>query len=151
MLVAALLIGVVAGSRSMLAPAAVAWAAWLGWIDTSPTWASFLGSGWTVLILSAFALGELLVDKCPTTPSRKVPVAFGARLVSGGFCGAALGALAAGTPLGLVAGIAGAVVGTYGGAAVRARLAASFGADRPAALVEDAAVILLALIAVGAA
>ena len=147
----ALLIGIVAGSRAMLAPAAVAWAAWLGWIDLSPTWAAFLGSGWAVLVLSVLAVGELVTDQLPTTPSRKVPVQFGGRLVTGGFSGAALGAVAASTPLGLVAGVVGAVFGTYGGAALRSRLAASFGSDRPAAFIEDAAAIVLALVAVSLA
>ena len=55
--------------------------------------------------------------------------------------GTAGGALIAG----LVAGVIGAVIGTYGGAAVRAWLAASFGRDLPAALIEDAVAILLAL------
>ena len=150
-LLVSLLIGIVAGSRAMLAPAAVAWAAWLGWIDLALTWASFLGSGWTVLILSVLALGEFVTDQLPTTPSRKVPVQFGGRLLTGGFSGAALGALTASTPLGLIAGLVGAVAGTWGGAALRARLAASFGSDRPAALTEDAAAIVLALVAVSVA
>ena len=46
---------------------------------------------------------------------------------------------------GLVAGVVGAVIGTYGGAEARARLAARFGQDRPAAFIEDAVAILLAL------
>lgn len=146
-LLASLLIGIVAGSRAMLAPAAVAWAAWLGWIDLAPTWAAFLGSGWAVLVLSALALGEFVTDQLPSTPSRKVPVQFGGRLVSGGFSGAALGALAASTPLGLAAGVVGALAGTYGGAALRSSLAASFGSDRPAAFLEDAAALVLALAA----
>jgi len=87
----------------------------------------------------------------PTTPSRKVPVQFGTRLVTGGFSGAALGALAASTPLGLAAGVVGAVAGIYGGAALRTRLAASLGSDHPAAFTEDAAAIVLSLVAVGLA
>ena len=39
---ASLLIGIVAGLRTMTAPAGVAWAAWLGWIDLAGTWAGFL-------------------------------------------------------------------------------------------------------------
>ena len=104
-----------------------------------------------MLILSLLAIGELVTDQLPTTPSRKVPVQFGTRLVTGGFSGAALGALAASTPLGLVAGVVGAVAGIYGGAALRTRLAASFGSDHPAAFTEDAAAIVLALVAVGLA
>ena len=40
-----------------------------------------------------------------------------------------------------VAGVVGAVIGTLGGAAVRAKLAQAFGRDLPAALIEDAVAI----------
>jgi uncharacterized membrane protein len=40
--------------------------------------------------------------------------------------------------VGLAAGVAGAVAGTLGGRAFRARLAAAFGSDAPAAFIEDA-------------
>jgi uncharacterized membrane protein len=148
---ATLLIGIVAGSRSMMAPAAVAWAARLGWIDVVPTWASFMGSLWALLLFTLLALVELVTDQLPATPSRKVPVQFGGRIVSGAFCGAALGAAAGATLPGLVLGAAGAVAGTLGGAELRTRLAASIGADRPAALTEDAAAIVLAFLAVAIA
>jgi uncharacterized membrane protein len=42
---------------------------------------------------------------------------------------------------GLVAGVVGAVIGTLGGSALRARLAQAFGNDHPAAFVEDALTI----------
>ena len=143
----AVLIGVVAGSRTMTAPAALAWGAWLGWFDVAPTWAAFMASGWAVLILSLLAVVEFVADQLPTTPSRKVPTQFGARVVSGAFSGAVLGALAGNTLLGLILGGVGAVIGTLGGAALRARTAAAFGADRPAALIEDAAAVVLGLLA----
>ena len=149
--VAALLIGIVAGSRTMMAPAALAWATWLGWIDLSPTWAAFMGSGWALAVLTVLALGELVVDQLPSTPSRKVPAQFGARIGSGCFCGAIIGALVGASGIGLAMGAIGAVAGTLGGAALRGRLAASFGSDRPAALVEDAAAIVLGVVAVGLA
>ena len=119
--VISLLIGVVAGSRAMMAPAVVAWAAWLGWIDLGPTWAWFLGSGWTVLLFSALAIGELITDQLPTTPSREVPIQFGARLVSGAVSGAALGALSGITTIGLILGVVGAALGTLGGTEPTAR------------------------------
>jgi uncharacterized membrane protein len=149
--VASLLVGVVAGLRAVTAPAIVAWAAWLGAIPVAGTWAGFFASPWAVLVFSVLALGEFVTDQLPSTPSRKVPPQFGARLVSGGLCGAALGATAGATLLGLVAGVAGAVLGTLGGAEARARLAAGFGRDRPAAFLEDAVAILLALVAVSLA
>ena len=138
-LLLALLIGVVAGLRAMTAPAAVAWAAYLGWLDLGGSWLAFLGNVWVRLILTALALVELVTDQLPSTPSRTVPVQFGARIVMGALSGAAVGAGAGGSWVGgLVAGIVGAIIGTLGGRAFRARLAAAFGIDRPAAFVEDA-------------
>ena len=142
--IASLLIGLVAGLRAMTAPAIVAWAAWLGWIDLSATWAAFFASGWAVLAFSIAALGEFVTDQLPTTPSRKVPPQFAARIASGGLAGAALGAAAGSWGLGLGAGIVGAVIGTLLGADARGRLAARFGSDRPAAFLEDAAAVVLA-------
>lgn len=147
----ALLIGMVAGLRTMTAPAAVSWAAALGWIKLSATPLAFLGHAWAPWILTALALIELVADKLPTTPSRKVPMQFGARLVSGTLAGAALGAAAGSLVLGAVAGLAGAVIGTLGGAALRGRLAARFGRDLPAALSEDALAVVGALLIVMAA
>ena len=144
----ALLIGVVAGLRAMTAPAAIAWAAYLGWLDLSWSWFSFMGTIWAVGIFTILAVVELVTDQLPSTPSRKVPQQFGARLIMGALTGAALGipGFAAigmtSVVIGLVAGIVGAAIGTYGGAAVRAKLAASFGKDPPAAFIEDAVAII---------
>jgi uncharacterized membrane protein len=133
----ALLIGMVAGLRSMTAPALASWLAHLGSLHLAGTWLAFLGYVWTPWILTAFALGELIIDKLPATPSRKAPGGFAARIVTGGVSGAAIATAAAGMIVGIIAGIAGAVIGTLGGHAFRARLAAAFGKDRPAALIED--------------
>lgn len=142
----ALFLGGVAGLRTMTAPAAVACAANLGWLNLSGTWLSFFGSPWAVLILVILAIAELVTDQLPSTPSRKVPQQFAARIVSGAVTGAALG-MPYGTWLaGLVSGLIGAVIGTLGGAKARARLAAMFGKDAPAAFIEDAVAILAALI-----
>ena len=43
----ALLIGVVAGLRAVTAPAAVSWAAALGWIPLADSWAAFMGYRFT--------------------------------------------------------------------------------------------------------
>jgi uncharacterized membrane protein len=136
-----LLIGIIAGLRSMTAPAAVSWAARLGWLKLAPTGLAFLGAAITPWILTVFALGELVADQLPSTPSRTVPVAFGARILSGALSGAAIGAGSGSLATGLIAGVIGAVIGTLGGRAARAQLAASFGKDRPAALIEDAVAI----------
>jgi uncharacterized membrane protein len=92
-----------------------------------------------------------VTDQLPTTPSRKVPVQFGARLVSGALCGAAV-ALPGGLWIaGLVAGVIGAVIGTLGGAAVRGAMARAFGRDWPAAVIEDAVAIGVAVAVVALA
>lgn len=147
----ALLIGVVAGLRAMTAPAAVAWGAYLGWLPVAGTWAGFMGHWIAVAIFTVLALVELVGDQLPSTPSRKVPVQFGTRLVSGAFAGAVIGTAGGALIAGLIAGIIGAAIGTYGGAEVRTRLAGAFGRDLPAALIEDAVAILLALWIVSAA
>lgn len=144
-LLLALLMGVVAGSRSMMAPAAVAWAAFFGWLDARHGWLVVFGHPWARWIWSALALGELVTDQLPFTPSRTVPFQFGGRIVSGALCGAAIGASTGSTVLGAVAGIVGAVIGTLGGRALRGKLAAAFGSDHPAAFVEDALAIALAV------
>lgn len=136
-----LLIGIVAGLRAMTAPAAVSWAARLGWLRLAPTGLAFLGYMFTPWILTVMALGELVADQLPTTPSRKLPAPLGARILSGGLCGAAIGAANDALVIGVIAGVIGAVIGTFGGYAFRTRLAAAFGRDRPAALVEDAVAI----------
>src|SRR5512140_342352 len=90
--VLAFLIGTAAGLRSMTAPAAVSWAARLGWLHLESTPLAFLGYAATPYILSVLAIGELVNDKLPKTPSRKAPVPFAGRVVMGALCGAALGA-----------------------------------------------------------
>ena len=146
----AFLIGVVAGLRTFTAPAAVSWAAYLGWLPLDGTSLAFLGHPVTPYVFTVLALLEFVGDQLPSTPSRKVPMQFGVRLISGAFSGAAIG-LASGSWLtGLVAGLAGAVVGTLGGHEFRRRLALAFGRDLPAALVEDAVAVLGALLIVRA-
>jgi uncharacterized membrane protein len=137
----ALAIGIIAGLRAMIAPAAVSWAAHLGLIDLSGSWLAFLGYRFTPWIFTALAVVELITDQLPSTPSRKVPQQFGARLLLGGLSGAAIGASGGALATGAVLGIVGAIIGTYGGAAARARLAAMFGRDLPAALIEDVVAI----------
>lgn len=138
----ALLIGVVAGLRAMTAPAAVSIGVALGWLPVSGTWAAFLAYRFTPYIFGALALVEFVTDQLPSTPSRKVPQQFGARLLMGALTGAAIGTPYGGWIVCLIAGVVGAAIGTYGGAAVRAKLAAGFGKDLPAALIEDAVAII---------
>ncbi|UAK55869.1 DUF4126 family protein [Mycolicibacterium smegmatis] len=142
-LLLALLIGVVAGLRAMTAPAAVAWAAALQWINLDNTWVEWLAHPITVTVLTILAVGELVTDKLPKTPSRKTAIQFGTRLVAGAFAGAVIGTAWGYKFGGLGAGMIGAVLGTLGGAEARRRLvAATGGRDLPIALSEDAVAVL---------
>lgn len=147
----ALLIGVVAGLRTMTAPAAVSWAAYLGWLPLESSWAAFMGYRFTPYIFTALALVELIADQLPSTPSRKVPQQFGARIVSGAFCGAIIGTTTGAWIGGLIAGAVGAVIGTLGGYEARKRLVLAAGRkDFPIAILEDVIAIVGALLIVSA-
>lgn len=137
-LLLALLIGVVAGLRSFTAPAVLAWAAFLEWINLSGTWASWMGHWITVAILTVVALAELISDQMPRMPSRTTVLPFLTRLATGAFSGAVLGTAWGYRWSSLGAGMIGAVLGTIGGYAARTRLVeANGGRDRPVALGED--------------
>jgi len=133
----------------MTAPAAVSWAARLGWLHLENTGLAFLGFAATPYEVSALAIGELINDKLPKTPSRKAPVPFIGRIVIGALCGAALGASSQVLVGGLLAGMLGAVAGTLGGYEFRSRLVKAIGGnDLPIALLEDAIAIGGALLIV---
>jgi uncharacterized membrane protein len=119
----ALGIGIVAGLRSLTAPALVAWAAHLGWLNLSGSRLAFMGSTAAAIIFSIFAITELIADKLPMTPKRTALVGLVARIVTGGLCGACLCA-AAGQSLGIgiVLGGIGGVIGAFGGYEIRRRL-----------------------------
>jgi uncharacterized membrane protein len=136
--VLAFLIGVIAGLRSLTAPAVVSWAASLGWLHLENTGLAFLGYVRTRYLLSVLAIVELVADKLPKTPSRKAPASFAVRLVAGGLCGAAFGAAGPSRIGGLLVGVVGSVVGTLGGHEFRIRLVQAIGGnDLPIALLED--------------
>ncbi|CAG4890814.1 DUF4126 domain-containing protein [Paraburkholderia saeva] len=133
----ALFIGIIAGLRAFTAPAAISWAAHAGVLNLQGTPLAFMGAAVTPWIFTVLAVVELVTDQLPKTPSRKVPMQFGTRSVSGALCGACIGAPAGALVAGLVAGVIGAVIGTLGGASARGALARAFGRDLPAALIED--------------
>jgi uncharacterized membrane protein len=123
----------------MTPPAAVAWAAHFGWITLDGTPIAFLGSAAARYILLAAMLGELVADKLPFTPSRKLPGPFAARVVSGALAGAAVAVGSGGTlAVGAVAGALGGAVGTLGGYQARTGLVRALGTpDYVVAVAED--------------
>jgi uncharacterized membrane protein len=149
----AFLLGTTSGLRALLGITVLSWAARLGYVHLGHTWLAFLGFTYTPYILTVLALGELVNDKLPRTPSRLIPPQFIARLITGSLCGIGLG-LSRSLSLNhliacLLAGILGSVLGTLGGAKARGFVAHFFRADLPAALLEDLVGIGLATWAVG--
>lgn len=116
------LIGFFAGLRSLTAPAAVAWATYLGWIKLeSPL--SLIGSLPSVAIFTLLAVGELIADKLPRAPNRTDALGLVARIVTGGLSGACVSAgMGHGAITGALLGAVGGVVGCYVGFYARVRL-----------------------------
>ncbi|HEU4772630.1 MAG TPA: DUF4126 family protein, partial [Candidatus Udaeobacter sp.] len=66
-------IGIVAGLRSLTAPAVVAWGAHFGWLNLHGSPLAFMGSTTAVTIFSVLAIGELIGDKLPAMSKRTAP------------------------------------------------------------------------------
>lgn len=142
-LLLALLIGVVAGLRALTPPAVVAWGAALNWLPLDGTWAHWVGHPITVTVLTILLVVELVTDQLPSTPPRTVTPQFAARILTGAFAGAVIGAGFHYTFSSIGAGVIGAVLGTLGGYQARRRLVeANGGRDLPVALTEDVIAVL---------
>jgi uncharacterized membrane protein len=116
-------IGFVAGMRSLTAPAAVSWAAYLGWLNLEGSPLAFMGSRVAVAIFTGLALLEYVTDLLPMTPARTKPGPLIARIIMGGLAGACL-SVSAGQSIsvGAVPGAIGAVIGAFAGYEIRRRL-----------------------------
>jgi uncharacterized membrane protein len=115
-LLLALCIGIVAGLRSLVTPAVVAWVAHLGWINLQGSPLAFMATKWAAGIFTVLALVELILDQLPSMPPRTAAAGLSARIVTGALCGACLGVAGGATPwLGALAGAVGAIAGAFGG------------------------------------
>jgi uncharacterized membrane protein len=140
-------IGIIAGLRSLTAPAVVAWAAKRGWLNLHGTALSFMGSTAAVALFTILAVVELVTDQLPSTPARTKPPRLIARILLGGLSGAAM-TLAGGqsAALGACLGAVGGVVGAFVGYQVRTRLVRALKVpDIVIAVLEDLAAIAGAL------
>lgn len=147
-LISAFVLGVVCGLRVVVGLAAISWGANGQQLPLHGTWLAFLGNRFAPYIASLLALGEMVNDKLPKTPSRLVPPQFGARVVMGALTGTAIGLSHGQLVLGVIGGLVGSVVGTLAGSRARAFAARLFGRDLPAALLEDVVAVALAVVAV---
>jgi len=140
-------IGVIAGLRSLTAPAVVAWAAQRGWLNLHGTSLAFMGSTVAVAIFTILAIVEFVTDQLPSTPARTKAPGLIARILLGGLSGAAV-ALAGGqsAAIGACLGAAGGVVGAFAGYQVRTGLVRALKVpDLVIALLEDLVAVAGAL------
>jgi uncharacterized membrane protein len=145
-LLLAFAIGFVAGLRTMTAPAAVSWGAWLGWLNLDGSPLSFMGSGLTATIFTTLAVVEYVTDLLPSTPNRTGVGPLFVRMLMGGLAGAGL-SLSSGQGFiaGAVLGGVGAVVGAFAGYEIRKRLVSRLKVkDAFVAISEDLVAIVLA-------
>lgn len=140
----ALGLGAISGLRSLSGPALLSRAAAKGNVSLEGTSLSFLGSPRLSKALLVLALGELIGDKLPMTPSRTALPPLLGRAASGGLVGAALFAsdgrrATSGAALGSSA----AVAAAFAGENLRALIGEKTGLpDAAVALAEDAVVVL---------
>jgi uncharacterized membrane protein len=146
-LVLAFGVGVVAGLRSMTAPAVIAWAAHLGWINLAGSHLDFMRSPWVVGIFTLGAIGEFVADLLPSTPSRTAAAGLIARIVTGSLSGACLGVAGSASPwAAALLGAVGALAGAFGGYQVRVGLVRALKVpDFAIAVPEDVVAIGMAL------
>lgn len=117
------LLGFVTGLRSLTAPAAICWAAKLGWLHFAGTKLAFIDRPTTLVVFTLLALAELIADKLPKAPARTDPPGLIARVFFGGLCGFALATSAGGNLLlAAIFGIIGSLVGTFAGYNIRRSL-----------------------------
>lgn len=131
-MLAAFLLGLVAGLRTFTAPAVL----WL-----------LRHGGYPADGLGVLALLEYGADLHPAAASRTAAGPLIARLASGAFCGWAVTNGTELMPWGVALGVAGALVGAFGGLRARLRAIALVGAV-PAAILEDCVAIALAVVVV---
>ena len=121
------LLGITAGMRSQMPLALVAYAARQGQVSvgSGQPW-RWLRSSKIGAITGVLAMGELVGDKLPATPSRLEPGPLGGRLVIGAVAGAAvMPGNRRSRALGALLGVVGAATGAYGGYQARALLGRS--------------------------
>ena len=129
--------------------ALLCWCARLGYLPVKGTWAFWIASPLAVGIFTLFAIGEYIGDKLPRTPSRISAFPLVSRLAFGSLVGAIVAtALERSISAGMVLGVLGAALGSFGGYHIRHHLTATSGwSDLPVALVEDALTLGLSFFA----
>lgn len=149
--IAAGLLGVVAGMRTQLPLALLAYAAGNGrFAATDGPPLAWLRRPWVRRLTTVAAAGELIGDKLPMTPSRLDPGPLTGRFLFGALSGCAVAVNCRRSPLiGAALGASGAGLGAYAGYHARKGLGAATSLPDPLIAVgEDAVAVSLGLTAV---
>lgn len=139
------LLGLATGMRTMTAIGVLCWFSWLGILPQSG-WSFWLANPISVVIFTLAALAEYYGDTLPITPNRTdLPL-----LLARCAFGTLVGVLAAHTinePLigGILFALAGVFLGAFGGIRLRRWGTRCFGRDLPAALMESALALGIAI------
>lgn len=145
------LLGAVTGLRSMTPMAVLCWFAYLGHLPVDGTWAFWTAKPASAIIFTLLAAGEYVADKLPRTPNRTSSGPLIVRLIFGGLIGAIVAAGLDGSGFeGGILGVAGALVGAFGGFLVRRDLVNRHGyKDWHVAVAEDVIALTCAILAMG--
>ena len=143
-----ILLAVSTGMRTMTAIAGICWMAYLGYLPVQGTWAFWTAKLVSVIVFTVLALGEYVGDTLPSTPSRRDWPLVTARLGFGVLvCVIVASVLEQPKAGGVILGVIGALVGTYGGYRVRMWGARIVGRDLPVAIAESALAVAFATVA----
>ena len=148
-LIALPLLGTVTGLRTFTPLAVLCWFAYAGPLELQYGWDQWTGRLPVAILVTIIAIVEVFADKQPWMLDRIVLPSVGFKVVLGAFVGAALADGLNGPILeGIILGILGVLVGTYGGYFVRKELVRrSRYSDWNVAIVEDAVAVLCAIFA----
>jgi uncharacterized membrane protein len=143
------LLGLTTGLRTMTPIAVMCWFAYLGYLPVQGTWASWTAHLASVVIFTAFALGEFVGDKLPRTPNRTSLGPLVSRLVFGGLVGSIAATAMRGPGVeGVLLGVVGASLGAFAGFMIRRDVVERIGCpDWPIAVTEDLFAVVCAVFA----
>jgi uncharacterized membrane protein len=148
-LTTAFIVGFATGLRTFTPLALICWVAVWGWLPLASSRLHFLGTATGAVIVSILALGELIGDKLPMTPSRTSTGPLSGRILIASFAAAAL-AIGMGQSwiAAIVCGAVASIAGSFAG--FRYRTSMTKGIALPAwtfAVAEDFVTVGLTLVA----
>jgi uncharacterized membrane protein len=130
-------IGALAGLRAFTPPAILSQAARHNFIGLRRSRLRLLRSPVAANVLASLAIGELIGDKLPFTPSRLAIPSLAVRATSGALCGSVISG-AGRRNTGAIVGALGAIGGAFAGFHLRREIKEHFGVPDPAiAVIED--------------